>query len=340
MLNKLIAFRDNILLFSLSCYGLGLVHMISYYYVFNIPIVFYINFNDILLFALTTILPIALIAFIFEIVFMVLIKGMINYLLTTFNFRVLGQNGSHILSLVLVIICLTIMTAYPDFFYFKPRHQFLMFIALSVFTARNVDLNSKKDIIMNSILILLLLGLGTVTNSINTKEGNTSTDVQFTFEGENIRSGYFTRDIYLGETSSTIFLYNLDSEKTKVFEKTKINKLIYSDRKTNELDSKKTVSFKEIKSAEILNTEKRHKIKNSWTTIDKKTFKWEVNQNPKGISELLPISLKNDLDYKILNESCKSGNYQINKWWAKNNCIINFRLVNNQYCITYVVSKF
>lgn len=359
MLQKLTAFRDNILLFSLGCYGLGFIQMISYYYVFNLPIVFYINFNDILLFALTTILPTILVLFIFEIVFMILILQLVNFILKKFKKNELSQLGIQNFTLWIVIVCLLFLILDVYWTILSPRYQYLMFISLSLIVTRNIDYNNLKDIVKNGILFILLIGIGIFVNCKNTLNGNTSTDVEFVYHEKYIRSGHFTGNLYIGETSSTIFMFNIFDSKSRVYIKENITDLMYSDRLKNEQALAKYVKFEKIEKIKNKPIELAINLKNEWYAIDKNTFYFKVEKNTKGIAMLmeelkdllelhnldynypfsddsyLSKSLIEDFDYTIFNKDCKLGKYQIDKWWTNESHFVSLHLGKDQYYISY-----
>lgn len=356
MLEKIKLFKDNILLFSIGCYGLGFIYLFTYYYAFNLPIIFYINYNDILLFALTIILPSAVISLILNLVVFVIIKKAINKILSLMNFNSLSENKLHICILALILISLLAIITFYYYFEINPRIQFFIFISMSSAMLWSMNFKTKYDMILQCGIFSLFLFAALTANTYNTQRGKITTDVSFKYNQQEVHTPN-TNLVYLGETSSSIFLYGPNAQKTYVYEKDKISNLEYSEKSQNFYGLFNKINYRDLYDFQIKPENKTLDKRYEWISIDNHNFSWKAEQTSKGIAKILwkiedilvendykleaamhdntflPKDLKIKDDCKLLNEALKSGDYEVSKKWFNFTGTITLILNKNEYCI-------
>lgn len=360
MIQKIIAFRDNILLFSLGCYGIGFIYMVLYYSAFNIPVIYYLSLNDLLLFALTIILPVAVIALILEIIVMSELKIIINQLLRRFKrSEINDQNLDTILSTLIFILMLLYLIVVKT--KISPNVHFFIILSAVVFLGR-IFSNNNSNRLKSSVFLFCLGFLVGIFSIINFgKTGKANLEVKFRYNDKIVNTTYWTDVIYIGETSSSIFLYDVATQATSVFEKEKISNLVYLDYIANRGWYNRTISFPQYPRI-IINPRNDTISKNYIWNNSKDEFLYVVNANqtPAGISSTvlmlngllkknkfdpeipyedysyLPSDLKITEDYKKMNDALMSGNYEINRWWANSSGMINLQMNKKHYSIQVI----
>lgn len=356
MLQKLIAFRDNILLFSLGCYGLGLIYLSLYYYAFDVPIIYYLSLNDMLLLAVTLIIPVVFVVFITEFFVVEVLKVLIVrfYLKRDFEGR---ESATFYLCCVTFLSSLMIIAAFFKTVQTNPSlYFFLLFSSMLVIAkiSSNIDRGNFIFPIITGFAGFLL-GIHSLVN--HAKSGLANKEVKFMYNEKVISTRYYSSLNYVGETSSTIFLFDLESKVTSVYEKEKISNLQYLDKIKSQDWQKSKIQYFELKDAKTSTKQDSTKAPYQWYTSNKKDFNWVAEKSSLGIGRIM-IQLKNilranQLDFEIPAEDystlpnnlnlvpdCKNvhdaianGEYVVNKWWAHPSGYINFRLEKDLYII-------
>lgn len=339
MLKKIVTFRDNIILFSLGCYGLGFVYMIAYYNSFNLPIIYYVSFNDLLLFALSFILPTSIIVLFVEILIIPVFRNVIDFagkFLKLPKIRNYSLNAIIFLFTMLLIIVWVILRNSINA---DPKNEFLFLLTVAFLLNRRFRFRNKKSFLTNIGTFCLLFFIGITAVLSHNHLGKTNTQLKFRYNDNLIHTGLHNSLVYIGETSSFVFLYNFTSNTTSVFEKDKITNLKYSDK--NERKGFKTLKLETfIKEKNIDKAADDSSKFYKWHNLkNKNELMWFAEQRPHGLKKILgtlysilnengldkeisyfdnsylPKDLKMEEDLKILNDSLLSGNYEIQKTW-------------------------
>jgi len=230
MIQKIKHFRDNIIFFSLAIYGLGLVFLSSYYSSFNVPIVFYVSLNDILLQTLTFIGPALAIILILEIGFIGALRAIINAVLRIFKMPQISDpvlNGIIIFS-ALILIMLWAVVLYK--LVSDPKKNFLFLMCAFYLLNRNFKFKDEKMLATTIATFFCLFSMWITSMIYQTHIGKSYLEVKFRYNDHLISTGSLNNLRYIGETSSFLFLHNLKSKSTSIFEKNKISDLKYSER--------------------------------------------------------------------------------------------------------------
>lgn len=227
-------------------YALGYVNLSNYYSAFNVPIEYYINLTDMLMYAIGRLVSITGTFIVTELILIIptyfIIKKCqdyeINKLLKKSNKetkvnnrfkRIHSRNipeGSYsALSAFILLIALGILIH-------KAYEPWVNYIIIFIFLKFSIILTNKiKEttfylfrsaiVIIPTIFVFWITGIdeaNKVVNSNNTKN--------ISFESNDLL--YTTTDkshIFIGETSGYIFLYNPKHKETEIFQKTNISEL-------------------------------------------------------------------------------------------------------------------
>lgn len=95
----------------------------------------------------------------------------------------------------------------------------------------------RKKIVRNSIIFLFFIGFLTVVNRIRAKsilQGKPFENLEFTYQNKLIKTD--STLVYFGQTDRYIFLRNLIQNENQVFQRDKIDFIIYKRNKTRTLD--------------------------------------------------------------------------------------------------------
>lgn len=358
--------KENVWLFTIAGYGLGILYMSIYYYYFDVPIVNYLSLNDILLVTVTLIIPVGISMVIFEYLTIALRKVIYKRKLnvveeTRFSFYC-----------VIIIFILLIIAYFIHAVRINPNLLFYILFISFVLTSKLIrNVNGSNFVFVISFSLLgFFLGLYYLINY--GKAGFANIDVKFNYYDEVVTTG-FNHDLnYIGETSSTIFLHNFKKKVTYVYEKSNISKLTYINKINKEFSEKKELKLYALNtvikrdSTTVKNksdsTETNYK-RYEWSTFDNKTYWWTSEKNPIGLSRLMwelnYILDENDLDfedpshqhsslpgklnaiddYKAISDAINSGNCELHKRWETNSGDIDLTLSKKSYSIVIDFKK-
>lgn len=361
MLKKIATFRDNIILFSLGCYGLGLVYMIVYYNSFNLPIIYYVTFNDLLLFALSFILPTSIIVLFVEILIIPVFKNVIDFAGKFLKFPKISNYGLNAIIFLFVFVLIIAWIILKDLINADPKNEFLFLLTLAFLLNRTFSFRNKESLLINIGTFCLLFFMGIATVLLHNHLGKTNTQLRFKYNDNVIHTGFHKSLVYIGETSSFIFLYNLTSNTTSVFEKDKITNLKYSDKNERK-------NFKTLKLETFVKENSTYKAINyngnfyKWRNLkNKNEVVWFAEQRPDGVKKILgalysilgengldkeisyfdnsylPKDFKMEEDLKVLNDSLLSGNYEVQKTWLHPDAWISLIMNKNGYYIRITI---
>lgn len=352
MKEKLAFLKENVALFSIAGYGIGLLYMFIFYYSFDIPIVNYLTLNDIILTTVTLVIPVAVTLLVLEYAFL----GISRF------FFIRGLNDSEKDRLTFITIVFIYITIYVsdlnNGLRTNPNMQFYVFFTSFAIIARIGSGKGKNAI--KFALPVCLIGLAFGLNRLieSTKEGLGNKDVKFNYLGEIVITGSGSSLNYIGETSSTIFLYNFKKKISFAYEKANITKLKYSDK--IEKEAREIVDIKDyvFKNAKF-------KLKSDtivkpfeWNTHNYRYFWWTAEKNSIGLSKLmlelnnileqnnfdldeptksqssLPIKININENIKEASDALNSGDFELYKKWQNESGAIEINLNKNNYTIT------
>lgn len=365
MIDKIITFfkeHANTWYFSIGCYGIGLTYLSLYYSAFDVPIIYYLTLNDMLLIAVTIMVPLIVVAFIVDLVILETIKSIIIKSVKKRALTAKEESGFYAYSafllsmIMLLIVIFKVIKNNPNLYFFVLVSSMILFAKLAV------RINSSQRI-GPAITVILGLVLGISSLVEYTKTGVSNKDVKFTYENKIVSTRYYSNLSYIGETSNTMFLYNLESRVTFVFEKSKISNLIYIDKLKSQDWQQGKIKYFELKDALFRKADDSINNNHIWTTSDKKTFIWKSDKTPVGISYLLrqldnvirvngfDVDLPTDDTSSIpenfnlrgnnvaLNEALMKGEFEIDKWWAHPTGYIHLRLDKDLYMIEIIYKR-
>lgn len=359
MIQKLLRFRDNIILFSIGCSGIGFIYMMVYYHSFDLPVIYYLSLNDLLLFALTILLPVAIVGILFEFLVINLLKKLINIVLRKLNRQEIAESNYNftiamILNLLLIILALS-KAATGD-----PKLYFFVILITTSISGRLMKNSEPSKIYFPVVMFFFGLFLGIHSQVLYAKSGYSNQDVKFEYNDKIVSTGLYSDLSYIGETSGFVFLYDVVLQTTLVFDKEKLSRIAYSNKIINE-----KWYFEDLKitnrKIEFVKTKKAlTAYKNAWKTSNNTTFKYTVEQTPQGISRLisnlkyilsinkidydvpagettfLPKDMKIENDLKELNDAILSGNYEVAKWWGHSSGMISLELNKKEYILQFI----
>ncbi|MCD0465976.1 hypothetical protein [Flavobacterium sp. ENC] len=350
--------KSNLILFSVAGYGLGLLYMSIYYYFFNVPIIYYLTLNDILFFSITLILPTVFAVLLIEyIVVRPLKKFIYKRELENTEEAKFNLYCSRIISLFAVIAMFT------EPVQINPNLLFYILFSSFALIARLESSTKGRNLAFGPIITAVGFLLGLYHLITYSRAGFANKDVQFSYYGKLIKTG-FSQDLnYIGETSSTLFIYNFRKKITYKYEKENTCKLTYIDKIDKEFSVKKDLKFyplgsikKKIQQDSIYNTYE-------WSTFDERTYWWAAEKNPVGLSKLiweidyvlydndfdfedpsyehssLPSKIIISEDFKAASDAINSGNSELHKRWELNSGEINLHLSKRAYIITVEYKK-
>ena len=362
MIQKIMRFRDNIVLFSLTCYGLGFAYMSIYYSSFNVPIVFYVSLNDILLFALTFIVPALGIILILEEALIPALKTTMNTVSRIFRMPKISDSGLNGIIFLSTMILILLWAVFIYKLVSDPKNNFLFLMCAFYLLNRKFKFDDKKMLATTIATFCCLFFMGIVSVIYHIHLGKSYSEVKFRSNDHLIYTGFHNNLRYIGETSSFLFLYNFKSKTTSVFEKDKISDLKYSDRV--EKTDLKALDFDPYSESSYLfkNVDNNKRGCYQWGQLkNHKDFLWFAEQSPKGVMKILgklnsllndngldkeipyfnnsylPKDLELEDDFKILNDSLMSGNYEVEKTWLHSNAWISLIMNKKSYYIRIII---
>lgn len=357
MFQKLHEIKENLVLYSVACHGIGFICLYFYYYIFSVPIIYYLSFNDILLYSLTILTPAVIVSIILEFCLFNWLKLNIDILFTKLNKNKIGDESFYFILLIVISIVLFALTKYCDISIDPKIMLLVMFTYLRILYrfGRGV---AKIQYTFFLLFIGLILSIYILT--LYTRLGISNIIVQFEYGDKYIASNFNRNICYIGETSSRIFLYDTKKEVSYVYEKDKISNLSYRNQILNESNLHPTFKIPDQKTIFIKKKGEENKYYNKWFTYDKKNYEWKTDttsidiattidelnkvleQNnfildfPNEDYSSLPLNLKLEDDYKLLNSAILSGNYKVEKFWSNYSGMIYLRFDKSEYKLVLI----
>jgi hypothetical protein len=246
--NEFIAFfKENIALLLLGLYTLSFVNYYLYYKSFEISIFNYVGINDLLFFSLEYIFKIILLIFISEvilfiiyavffgiyekfIIFIIKKKGMLYLSSKKENKerikKLFEKKFSNSLKVFKITIVFLSMFTIPFFSY-----KLILYPTILVYMIYHLERISQEKLTYlmlsaSSIIIIFFSIITTLVNAYNKRFEKDDYIISF-----NEDKNFISTDTkiscynYLGETSSNIFLYDIENKESKIYFKDKISDL-------------------------------------------------------------------------------------------------------------------
>lgn len=240
-------FKENITLILLSLYTLSFINYYLYYKSFEISIFNYVGLNDLLFFSLEYIFNIFLLIFISEIILFIFFV-LLHLIYEKFILFIIKKKGllylksdkknrerinkvlnktfdSSLKNFRMTIITLSIFII-PFF-----SHTLILLPTLLIYIAYylekfNKDIAPYLTLTMASIIITLFTIITTLFNAYNKRFEKDNYIISFN-EDDNLISTdtKFSCYNYLGETSSNIFLYDIENKESKIYFKDNISNI-------------------------------------------------------------------------------------------------------------------
>nr|WP_315221665.1 hypothetical protein [uncultured Flavobacterium sp.] len=357
MLSTLKNFRENILLFSLSGYGLALIYLSIYYYCFDVPIIYYLSLNDMLLFAVTLIMPALLVVLFVEYVIIRLLKKQLYK-------RQLEPNEEKKFNNICIVVIglLTIVLLFINYIKINPNLLFNVILSSFLIVAK-IESKDPENRNISPFIAVAGLFIGLFFSVTYSKSGSANKDVKFNYDGKTVQTCFCYNLNYLGETSSTIFLYDFKKKITFVYEKADISNLTYIDKIEKEYSKKSNLKLyslsKVIKKRETDTIYRPYE----WYTYDNKSYWLSSEKNAVGLSRLmweldyilnenefdydtpshehssLPSKLNIKDDFEAASKALNSGNSELHKKWIRPSGEIELQLNKGSYAIQIVLKK-
>lgn len=359
-------FKSYLGLFSLLAYGLGLVYMTTYYYYFNVPIIYYLSLNDMLLFAVNLIIPtlIAITVGEFIVITFARIVVRIYGCIRKKEAQYYSEARFNLVATILIFLTLVICMFFVQSVRVNPNVMFYLIISSFSLIAK-LEYNLKDEGTRNGIIVLPAIGMaiGIYLSISFGRQGFANKEVQFIYNGEEIKTSFRLGTNYIGETSSTIFLYNFHKNVTYTYEKANITNLIYLDKIDKDYNQEKKVKLYAIKEGKYKFLTDTVYKPYQWVTHDKKTYVWTAEKNALGLSRLiwevnyvlddsnldfndpthshssLPIKMKIEDDFKVTSDIINSGNADVHREWENSSGKIEFRLYKDYYAIRVALKE-
>lgn len=248
--------KENISITLLIIYSISFINYYLFYKSFSIPIFNYLNITDLVYFTLEYVFQIVLIIFIYEISFslvftffwiiyvrivLIIRKRFCFYLSLnkqqkariTDLFEKHYKNGLASSKLIIALIGIFFIGLLPNKLLFIPAY-FVYLIYLMEILSDEKMLNIS--IPMGTIIIIICMLFTTLYNSYTRRFEKGEYSISFNENNEFVttKKGKSTLN-YLGETSTNIFLYDIDNKISKIYSKSKITNLEIQNR--NSLDT-------------------------------------------------------------------------------------------------------
>lgn len=344
--------KENLVHFSVAGYGLGLLYMSIYYYFFNLPIIYYLTLNDMLFFSVTLILPIIIVVFLVEYV-------IIKPLKSSFYRRELQlpTEAKYNFWWTIVISAIVVICIFIEQIRINPNLFFcIIFSGFTLIAKLEYNLK-RKTLGFVSLLIAIGLSFSLYFSITYGLAGFANKDVQFKYENKLISTSFHNDLNYLGETSSTIFLYNFKKKLTYPYNKENITSLTYTDKIIKEYAPVKDIDLYSKNTAQIKVASDTVFKPYIWYTYNKKIYYWTAEKNTIGLSRAiyeikyilennnfdfeepthghssLPQKMNMEDDLKLASDAINSGNSEVHKKWEKSSGKIELRLTSKFYLI-------
>lgn len=244
-LKKITAYlKDNIALILLLIYTISFTNYYIFYKSFNISIFNYVGLNDLIFFTLEYVFKILLIIVIYELIFFMIFsilwgvyekivliwkKKLKLYLSSSKRNkeRILNVFNKHF-SKGLVNAKITIVMLGIFIIVFLP-FKLITIPAYFVYFIYLLELISKEkmygiSVTFATVIIVLSMIFTTLYNSYSKRFEKENYTISFTEENKLITTEKCKSSLnYLGETSTNIFLYDIKSKKTKIYNKSSIS---------------------------------------------------------------------------------------------------------------------
>ena len=258
--------KDNLGVSIATIYIVSFINYFIYYYSFGIPIFNYIELTDLLFFFFEYIIKVTLVVFLVEVVVFIIHtyyyrithvyitlvqrKKVIVYFTAKKNnkerfINILEKNASQSLrNFKLTIILLSVF--FVGYFPLKVIIIPALFVYL-IFILSQFDKKTFQTLTLLMWFIIIFFGLisSTIYDSFSKRYYKESYVISFK-EGDRIISTdqYKSCLNYLGETSKSIFLYDINAKKSKIYFKDNISN-IQIDNDNNQIDyyTEKLISF-------------------------------------------------------------------------------------------------
>lgn len=248
--------KENISITLLIIYSVSFVNYYLYYKSFSIPIFNYLSITDLVYFTLEYVFQIVLIILMYEMSFFIvfsifwpiyerivlIIRKRFFYYLSlnklqkariTDLFEKPFKNGLAGSKFIIALIGIFFIGFLPNKLLFIPAY-FVYFIYLLEIISDKKMLNIS--IPMVTVIIILCMIFTTLYNSYTNRFEKDEYSISFNENNEFITTEKCKSNLnYLGETSTNIFLYDIDNKVSKIYNKSKITNLEIQN--TNSLDA-------------------------------------------------------------------------------------------------------
>lgn len=347
----------HITIFSVATSGIGLLYMSLYYYVFDVPIIYYLSVNDMLLFSVTLIVPVFVIVLFMDYI----INGIQKYLYK----NKLDNSSDKAYKLTCMLIIYIVMMFLPYITIIRNNPNLRFFILFSSFTMIAYIASTIKP--ANVFITITIVTFGFVSSILSltkiTKEGFSNKELKFIYNGEVISTSYHNDLNYIGETSSTIILYNFQKKISYLFEKENITGLTYMNKIDKQFSKSDKLKFYALKKAKFTTSSDTIFKPYVWYTNNKISYWWSADKNAIGLSKLmweleyilnenkldfetpshahssLPIKISIKDDFKTTSDAINTGDYEVHKQWHIKEGEIHLELNKDWYIIWVIYDK-
>ncbi len=245
-MNNVVSFyKSNLPIIILIIYSIGYIFLISYYFDFGIEIVYFISVTDILFTSIDLIISFIITSAIFE-VFILIITSILHSFFKNKkdgeNIEEVKKNGKNFKFISFLITCITLLflILFVDNIF---TYAFLLSILmLSKFynllatteNKNNKEINKFIKGVLLSIIIVIILGTYIFAHIVSEgvkekKDYLTASPIEFKYNEKFYSTEIDTLKLFIGQTSDFLFLYDLNTKKTSVFDKNKIVGLKFKD---------------------------------------------------------------------------------------------------------------
>jgi len=244
-INKIIKLlKENLTLILLVIYSVSFTNYFIYYKSFNISIFNYINVTDLIFFTLEYIFKITLIIFIYEVTVFIIFTFLFNvyerivllkrkklefYLKSKKNKKKIEklflkpfQKGLLNTKFFLFFLGVFILPFLP--------YKLIIFPAYFIYIIYLLELGSKErmfkfSIPFVSIIIFISMIVTTLFNSYSKRFEKEDYFISFKQDSKAITTSKSSHLNYLGETSTYIFLYDISTRKSKIYQKSSLTNI-------------------------------------------------------------------------------------------------------------------
>lgn len=224
--NSIKFFKENYLVISLLCYGIGLITTYCNFVLFSIPIWYYISLTDILLYPVIQVTITTFILLFYAIFYKRLIRIIIVTFFRRYRNRRLVDKVFTILPAIFIFIIIVIFEEELSgkdmliLLYMLP----IAFLLLDIFsrsTRPRMLKFTRRIILIYSAILLVSLVLNSRFKLLSNKN-----IITFTYN-DTIQVKTINSKFYIGETSTHLIIYDTISKMSEIYKKENIDNLKY-----------------------------------------------------------------------------------------------------------------